>query len=195
MNILNRGTIGTLVVGLGLSSYTPQRPVSATEIKQKQIISELTNNTFKGVWEPCEYKRETAIQRSLDSIAYKQIFDGTQLANDSNVVKEFNKISQLTAPGKRHALYPLIQSDLDQVMLGMGCSPKEVNGMRKDIMNAYPVRDCGEIHFTAEGTIRAVARHQYLTDSVAYSKFFKNNGILNSTVKKQIASIARKIKP
>ena len=201
MSNMIRNTLGGVIVGTTLTAYTPQIPVSETEKKQINVLKDLAtkNNTDLNKigknWEKWEYKREAGIQRTIDSLAYRQIFDQTQLSKDSNIVKEFNEISKKTAPHPRHSLHTYIQWDYDKLLKEMGCSEKEKNSIRSDCMKVYPLRDCGEMHFTKEGNINAVARHQYLTDSVAYSRFFKEKGILNSNTKQQIKKIALKIKP
>lgn len=201
MSSLMKNLVGIAAIGVTCSANTPQRPASGVEMRQRIVLEDLAKDKnvdldkiVKG-WKPWEYHRETGIQRSIDSLAYKQLFDGTELVKDSAAVEEFNSIAAKNAPHPRHSFYTIMQTDFNKRLKALGCSDKEVYRLSGACTEVYPRRDCGEIHFTSEGTINAVARHQYYTDSVAYNKFFDSKGILNKSMKQKIAYISRKIKP
>ena len=196
MSNLIRDAFSFVFMGLATSSYAPEINPSETEQTQIKILKSLENSdNVKTYCDRSEFKRIAGNQRTIDSLAYKNLFDGTALANDSAVLNEFNKISQYTAPHPRHAIDTNIHQDFDDILKSNGCSQKEVYAIRSKTMKAYPMRDCGEIHFTNEGNFRCLAWHQYMTDSVIYTKFFKENGILSKDVQKKISQIARVIKP
>ena len=196
MSNLIRNAFSLALVGLASSSYAPESNPSVTEQNQIKILKSLEgSDNVKPYCDVSEFKRIAGNQRTIDSLAFKNLFDGTALANDSAALSEFNKIAQYTAPHPRHAIDSYIHRDFDDILRNSGCSQKEVYEISSKTMKAYPLRDCGEIHFTHEGNSRCLAWHQYLTDSVVYNKFFKDKGIMNKDIQKEISQLSRKIKP
>lgn len=92
----------------------------------------------------------------LDSTAYRDIFNTTQLAKDSSAVAEFNKIASeyrfVDESFKR------VQEFQKQKSIDAGMSMYE--------------------HFNLN-SYKGLAIRQYLLDRYAYNKFFKEKGLMN----------------
>ena len=70
------------LLGLNACSHVEERAKDYMQDKAYSEFVELTNTS-----------NTTLIQSRLDSLAYRDIFNGTKLANDSASVAEFNKIA------------------------------------------------------------------------------------------------------
>lgn len=114
------------------------------------------------------------MQSSLDSLAYREIFNSSQAAADSAAVNEFNKLASSMRRAPETPSYTL-NYDLHN-KLGKMVTHKQF----KQIENE---------------TKRDVLTLQFKTDSVAYRRFFEKHGLLNDSTLKKFTAVAKKIKP
>lgn len=113
------------------------------------------------------------MQSSLDSLAYREIFESSQAAADSAAVNEFNKL----APSMRRALDAPHTSRYDLYnKLGKMVTHKQFKQIKNE----------------AKGDVLTL---QFKADSVAYRRFFEKHGLLNDSTLKKFTAIAKKIRP
>lgn len=113
------------------------------------------------------------MQSSLDSLAYREIFNSSQAAADSAAVNEFNKIASSMRRAPRS--FDRLSSDLYD-KLGKMLTHKQFKQIEKEAK-------------------RDVLTLQFKADSVAYRRFFEKHGLLNDSTLKKFTAIAKKIRP
>lgn len=98
----------------------------------------------------------------LDSLAYRDIFNTTQLANDSSVVADFNKIAAEYRPPKNTI------------------APRQVKDFQrqKSVDIGMTLSEHKHLNSCSSPQVR-----QHLLDKYAYQNFFEANGIWDDNVK------------
>jgi hypothetical protein len=139
-------------------------------------MQDKSQNEYEMVISPSSEAKQ---QSRLDSVAFRDVFNSTQAAKDSTLVKEFNKIA-----GQNH-IQELKKHDKNREKIfnkikESGVSVKEFSQIQEECKFGYVYNQ---------------ARAQMKTDSIAYSRFFEQNNLLNNETKSQIKTICSKIKP
>lgn len=139
--------------------------------------------------------RYADMQSSLDSVAYKDIFNGTKAAKDSSKVAEFNKIAGQMKVDKNIKTYNEAFKNLDNKILDMGITTKEHKMNLKEYNNYQCTEHTGWVRHREIDNSKVLQCRQFKTDSIAYNKFFKKHNLLNDSVINQITKVSKKIKP
>lgn len=142
-----------------------------------------------------EKMRYADIQSSLDSVAYKDIFNGTKAAKDSSKVAEFNKIAAKMKVDKNIKTYEEAFKNLDNKTLNMGITTKEHKMNLKEYNNYEYKKSVGRFIYNHIDNSKVLQCRQFKADSIAYNKFFKKHNLLNDSVISQITKVSKKIKP
>ena len=109
-------------------------------------------------------------QADLDSAAYRNIFNSTAAAKDSEKIAQFNDV----AANMKYTF-----NEIDRILTDEGISPKEYN------MKNFKLAD----------DVDTSRVYQHFADSWMYKNFFKKIGILTPEVEKKCDEVALKTKP
>ena len=109
-------------------------------------------------------------QADLDSAAYRNIFNSTIAAKDSDNIEQFNRVA---------ADMKSTFNEIDRILTDEGISPEEYN------MENFKLADDVD-------TSRA---YQHFADSWMYKNLFKKMGILSDSIAKKCDEVAEKTKP
>lgn len=109
-------------------------------------------------------------QADLDSAAYRNIFNSTIAAKDSDKVEQFNRVA---------ADMKSTFNEIDRILTDEGISSKE-----------YKVEN-----FKLANDVDTSRVYQHFADSWMYKNFFKKIGILTKDVAKQCDEAANKTRP
>ncbi len=139
--------------------------------------------------------RYADIQSSLDSVAYKDIFNGTKAAKDSSKIAEFNKIAAKMKVDKNINTYNEAFKNLDNKMLYMNITTKEHKMNLKEYKNYEYKKSVGRFIYNHIDNSKILQCRQFKADSIAYNQFFKKHNLLNDSVISQITKVSKKIKP
>ena len=131
------------------------------------------------------FTKPAELQRKVDVIAFQDMFKGSQLAQDSQFVADYNKmIAATNVPIERSGVdggFVVSQSKMKQTLRNM-VSVGEFKKLEKNPL------------LPQNGAITE-AGLQYTIDSTAHYKFFEQKGLLDSVGKKNFRTICRKIRP
>lgn len=109
-------------------------------------------------------------QAELDSAVYRNIFNATAAAKDTDKVAQFNDV----AADMKYTF-----NEIDRILTDEGISPKEYN------MKNFKLAD----------DVDTSRVYQHFADSWMYKNFFKKIGILTPEVAKKCDEAALKTKP
>ena len=184
------GKIGAITVGLAFTALTSglsgcegkKAEFPQSEKLLTEFVQEPSENIASG-WRSGSIGRADA-QLSIDSAAYRTVFNSTNAVRDSKTVVEFNAIAG------RNRIPDYITTEISASM----------HLSRKMRMIELPIEEMKPLNeyaafISVQGDPKSVAKKQYIIDSIAYNRFFEKNNLRNDTVVKQIKNIARKIKP
>ena len=127
-------------------------------------------------------KNELLIQSKLDSMAYRDIFNGTSAAKDSIKVAEFNKIAAKMRPYIKTNNAWDNYKEINKKLVHNGITNKEFKKIEKTWSN-----------FSTD--TRNLLIRQHYADDWAYRKFFKKIGILDNKLIAKCDSISKIIRP
>ena len=109
-------------------------------------------------------------QAELDSAVYRNIFNSTAVAKDSDKIAQFNNV----AADMKYTF-----NEIDRILIDEGISPKEYN-MK---------------NFKLANNVDTSRVYQHFADSWMYKNFFKKIGILTPEVAKKCDEASLKTKP
>lgn len=109
-------------------------------------------------------------QADLDSAAYRNIFNSTIAAKDSDKVAQFNEVA-----GNMKFRF----NEIDKILTDEGISPEEYN------MENFRLAD----------DVDTSKAYQHFADSWMYKNLFKKMGILSDSIAKKCDEAAEKTKP
>ena len=109
-------------------------------------------------------------QAELDSAGYRNIFNSTAVAKDSDKIAQFNNV----AADMKYTF-----NEIDRILTDEGISPKEYN-MK---------------NFKLANNVDTSRVYQHFADSWMYKNFFKKIGILTPEVAKKCDEASLKTKP
>lgn len=158
------------LLGLNACSHVEERAKDYMQDKPYSEFVELTNTS-----------NMTLIQSRLDSLAYRDIFNGTKLAEDSASVAEFNKIAaSLRGYKDSDPSWDAIQI-IEQNLIEQDISTKDLSRIVANRFYLFDTYKC--IQF------------QHDADDWAYRKFFTQKGIMTDELSKQCDEVSKKIRP
>ena len=185
---------GILAAGLSLlpqSCYRPEvydaannRRTVLTEVMADRPQTEL-DSINKSIHNNPPSLASVELQRKIDSVAFQDMFQGSQLAQDSDFVKEYNEMmakTQVPLKGMRDEIYYDYQK-----MEGTLHEMVTVREM-KELSKNPVMRGSGKEIYTDAGM-------QYIIDSIAHNKLFEKFGLLDSVGVQKFQKICSKIKP
>lgn len=140
------------------------------------------------------YMKECVTQSSVDSVAYSDLFAGTELAKNSAAVAEFNAIAANTRPKLNSEQYghDAVGNALDDIIKDMGITKRAYDANEKEYSKMKTT--AGILGSSSDKYDKIIATKQFKADSVAYRQFFERHNILQ-TVEKELKNIARKVRP
>lgn len=118
------------------------------------------NKTVKDYYNIVNEENLTTKMSKLDSMAYRDIFESTRLAKDSNAITEFNSIADFYRSNKE--------------------SEEDTKAFQEEtaIEDGMLFKDYNEMTHSASTYLR-----QHILDRFAYQKFFQTKGVYNDNVK------------
>lgn len=204
MNSLYKSVIVPFMVCAPMSAYTPDGNSSREDIfvQQEKFVDELMTgksqsqkDAVKRSWQSRDpEKMAIEAQSSVDSLAYRRLFEGTKLANDSGAVAEFNKIPKNSIPNPVWG-FPTYSYKMDEIMRKLGVSQEEIYKLKAENQVGRETFSDGSIRYTSRDNKVARAKYQFNIDSVAYQRFFEKHDLLDKDVLNEIKNISKKFKP
>lgn len=200
MAVINRIITGALLVGSALGFNSCQGDSQRLAESRQGVVKELLadrpareyNQAVAG-WRD-NLSASADAQSTIDSIAYRQVFDGTVAAQDSTKVKEFNTIAGKMRVGN-YETFNSAFVDLDNKMIDMDITKRNLDANAKEY-KAY--RTCHPRIFGSstyfENYEKVLAVRQFKADSMAYTKFFKENNLVTPEVAQKLEKVAKKVK-
>ena len=167
--------VGTLAIAMGTTLTSCDEGSSrknAEKYLQNRPQTEL-NEVIKPLKRPYSVYSWANTQSKLDSVAYRDIFNQTNAANDSLKIKEFNS---LAAKGKM----------------------EEGTPHKKLVFTNIPIDEYDEIIKDARKIKNPTKYHeriQYMTDSINYRKFFNRHRLLTGNLLDKFNAVCKQIKP
>lgn len=169
---------------------TEDRERVLTEIMTDRPQTEL-DAIYKEIHNDYGIKAEE-LQHKIDSVAFKDMFEGTQLVKDSNFVAEYNEMMTKTrvpycndfkkkTQGRYFADNEKMTSTLHEMVT--------VGEMQK--LNKSHIMPGSKLDLkrpTSDGL-------QYYIDSIANSKLFEKYGLLDSAGMDKFSKICKKVRP
>lgn len=184
MNILNKIYTGALLASATvLGTGCEQNRYDETNVIEQQIEKRMSDRPYGEFQKATSGWRKGLIgtadaQSTLDSVAYRQVFDSTQVAKDSAKVAEFNKIAaSMRVPQNIKKPQPAEDALFDKLK---NAKTEDALKLKRETTIVY--------------TYNLPAK-QHIADSVAYNDFFKNNGLLNEQTKKILKKVEEEIRP
>ena len=183
--------VGNIILGMVFGATTlsmnscKEVPAPKYPETEKLISSYGTNpKTISSTWREGTIGRADA-QSSLDSTAFRNIFNSTNLVKDSAKIKEFNEIAS------KNRLPKYIKNDhaahfyLDRKIRAGINTVDECNKVKSYLGSGFGNSEDSLI----------LAKKQYVIDSMSYYKFFKKHGINDSTLNEKLIKTVQKIRP
>ena len=167
------GAIAITSCALTGCKFDPNIRERAQEYMQYKPIKEY-EQVITGLYS--RYHSPSITQSKLDSVAFRDVFNGTNAVKDSSKVAEFNKIASVNRASN-------VIDDLKKT----GVSVKEFHEIRKEADNiASSLKKVGDPFHE---------HMQFKTDSIQYRKFFEKHNLLNGKTLKHFNEVCKKIKP
>lgn len=184
MSVVSK-VVGGLLLVSALSSCSSNTRWESTNVIDKQVKKVMADKPFT------DYEKATAswragaagvadAQSTLDSAAYRKVFESTQGVKDSALVKEFNQIASQYRVPKTAQYADEVQAAFVDVV--------------KDKFSVAEVESVKNISSMFSPYI--IAGRQHAVDSIAYNKFFRENNLLNSDTTQMVKQqVEKMIKP
>lgn len=174
MNVSLKTFMPVVAAGLlGLSAC------SNVEERAEDYMQERPYSEFKKLTDTNDL---TLIQSRLDSMAYRDIFNGTKLAKDSASVAEFNKIAASLRGYGSNEDYFRKEATIKERLINQGITTKDLSR----IDNLFTFGDWD---------LMRANKLQHYADDWAYRKFFTQKGIMTDELSKQCDEVSKKIRP
>ena len=128
----------------------------------------------------------TVRQATLDSMAYRDLFNGTKLAKDSKAVADFNALAaRMKTDSMETDNRFIVHDEIVTKTSKEGISQEAIDNL--DFIDEYTDGD-----LTAE---EHVAKRQYMADREVYAKFFADRGLMKGDFEQKYDSITNVIRP
>lgn len=126
------------------------------------------------------YYYQTTLQSRLDSMAYRDVFNSTKAAQDSEKVANFNKIA---------ANYRAVLDDKYNFK-------KAIKSIKSKLVSGgITVKDLKKINSNTDNYGHPLHLTQHYADDWAYRKYFKKIGIYKGNIPKKCDEISKSIRP
>ncbi|MBR1618383.1 hypothetical protein IJ674_00645 [bacterium] len=171
----------------------------------KKVLGELMENKPMREYEKImagfegydSYMKESKVQSAVDSVAYKDVFNKTPLAKDTNAKAEFKAIAKQTRPDLSPGTssgFDEVSSALDEKIKDLNISKKAYEANEKEYSSMKTTRQSWPGTSTSIDYDKIIATKQFKADSVAYRKFFKKHDLLKDFAE-ELTKVAKKVKP
>ena len=171
--------VGMATLAAGMLSactnfYTPD--------KTKEYFADKPALEYQEFVNDCVHRTLNSMQSQakLDSLAYREIFNATEAAKDSEIIKEYNEIANT-------GLKTLSYKELEQNLANTGITLNEYNKIWKSSTHRGG--------FLASQQITSAEKVQHKTDSISYRQFFEKHNLLDSENLAKFNEITEKIRP
>ena len=127
------------------------------------------------------------IQHSIDSVVFREMFEGTQLVEDSAFIADYNKMMAKTkTPLTFGEISGECTTDLNKLnaMIAEKVTVREM----KNITNHKILPENGGTGYLGTGK-------QYLLDSIYHHKLFEKYSLLDKKELKKFKNLCRKVRP
>ena len=148
-------------------------------LRTQQYLNSAPSSALR---EMIDVDNPTLIQSRLDSMAYRDIFEGNIASKDSNLVAEFNKIASNTRGYNNDDDISAKKNKIENCLKEQGITHQEL----EDIKNKE--------HF-AFGNLSKLNTFQHYADDWAYRKFFEKIGIMDEKMNAKCDSVSDVIRP
>lgn len=186
MNLIRKFIIGSAIAGSSLAVGSCSDHTDKCEDRFKNFMADRSYSQTAEIENKLRQTYEHGViantdrQLYMDSVAYRDIFEATQKANDSAVVADFNKIAAN------------MKADIERTPTMRGVYYTiDANSLKEKLGKMVALKEYNKIINEADNTIKL----QYKVDSVAYRRFFEKHNLLNDSVAKKIVAVAKKIRP
>ena len=156
------------------STYIPDKTkeyfADKPALEYQEFVNDCKNRTLNSM----------QAQAKLDSLAYREIFNATEAAKDSEIIKEYNEIANT-------GLNTLSHKELKQNLANTGITLNEYNKIWKSGTHRGGYMNSQQFTFAEE--------IQHKTDSISYRQFFEKHNLLNSENLAKFNEITEKIRP
>lgn len=201
MSFINKIVTGALLTGSALGFSGCNTDGKRLAEQRQEVIKELLvdrpvreyNQAVAG-WRNGSVITADA-QSTIDSIAYRQVFDGTVAAQDSAKVKEFNSIAAKMKVSSDRLSFSDAFNELDNKMINMDITKRAMDANAEEYKSFKRRVSTGITgHVTHEHPEKVLAVRQFKADSMAYNKFFKDNNLLTPETAEKLTKVAKKVK-
>ena len=127
------------------------------------------------------------IQHSIDSVVFRDMFEGSKLVEDSAFISDYNKMMAKTKTPHRHGEFSgNYTADLNKLnkMMAEKLTVREM----KNITNNNVLPENGGNGYFGTGK-------QYLLDSISHHKLFEKYNLLDKNGLKKFKNLCRKVRP
>ena len=204
MSNVMKSIMAPLMVAVPIQAYTPLPDSSRVEVavQQEGFLNELMAERpqsekdliMRGWTLHDKEKHAVEAQSSIDSLAYRKVFEGTELSKNSDAVKEFNKIAKESRPDRMWG-FPTYTKKMDEILKNHGISSDEINKYKAENQRGRETFPGGFARYTSRDNRVAIAKHQFKVDSVSYKRFFEKHGMINEAVNNGFKTVSKKFKP
>lgn len=174
---------------LSLRTFIPATAVGMTALLSACMNTEdrVKSYMIRANHSQMEYEKmlsnenERFIQSKLDSLAYRDVFNGTQAAKDSACVAEFNKIAADMRPASDFSESKAIEI-IKKKLTERGISVKDFQSVTNQ-SSKKGIRIPSEVIL------------QHYADDWAYRDFFRKNGIYSDKIAKECDEVSTILQP
>lgn len=158
--------------------------LSACDSVKDRAADYMADRSYSEYLEVTSGNNLTFVQSKLDSVAYRDIFNGTKAAKDSTLVAEFNKIAASTR-GYDSKVPDVWQRKeyIKKNIVNQGITTRELKAIedKDDRLD--------------DGDETRINKFQHFADDWAYRKFFKEKGLMTPELAKKCDEVPKKIRP
>ena len=133
-----------------------------------------------------DYAKVVDMQHCIDSVVFRDMFQGTQLVKDSAFVSDYNKMMSKTKTPSNYSRGAGLHADFFKLrdLLAEQLTDKEM----KNVMKSSVMSDNGGKGYFGTDL-------QYLVDSVYHHKLFEKYNLLDKNGLKKFKNLCRKVRP
>ena len=164
----------------GLREYMSEKGYSQAEL----------NNILAATARRSLAKEDAARQSTLDSIAYRDLFNETQLSGDSSIIEDFNKIASKAKLENSIGYYNDVELRSREAFVDALTEDKTSKEEIDSLLKNFPSRKN-----LFSYNYYDIQNYQHYSDKYFYGKFFKKLGLMTGDFKSKFEVLTNKIVP
>ena len=182
---------GTILMSSCIENQKLRNTTHLTEyMNERGNSQEEIDNVIESTSRHSLAKEDAARQSFLDSMAYRDLFNGTHLSNNPASIKELNKIASKIKLENSLAFYNNAE---------VRCREGFFDALEKDKVNSETV-DSLLRNFPARANLLTynpydIQNFQHYCDKYFYGEFFKKHGLMTDEFKSKFEALTQKIAP